>query len=92
MKQIITITAALTLISGCASMPQPQIAGQTLAMGGQAISQPILNPVVPTTVTANSGLVNILVGQLGISPQQAMGGTGSIFSLAQQRMSPSAFS
>jgi hypothetical protein len=37
-------------------------------------------------------LINILVGQLGISPQQALGGVGSIFSVAQQRMSPGDFS
>jgi hypothetical protein len=37
-------------------------------------------------------LVNILVQQLGITPNQAMGGAGSIFSMAQQSMSPTSFS
>lgn len=41
---------------------------------------------------AELALIGILTGQLGISPQQAMGGVGSIFSVAQQRMSPGDFS
>ena len=36
-------------------------------------------------------LVNILVQQLGVSPQQATGGAGSIFSMAKQSMSANAF-
>jgi hypothetical protein len=40
---------------------------------------------------AELNLVDLLVGQLGISPQQAAGGAGSIFSLAQQRLSPANF-
>lgn len=40
---------------------------------------------------AELSLVDLLVGQLGISPQQAAGGAGSIFSLAQQRLSPANF-
>lgn len=40
---------------------------------------------------ADSALVSMLVGRLGVDSQQAMGGAGSIFSLAQQRMNPSDF-
>lgn len=36
-------------------------------------------------------LVNILSQQLGVSSQQAIGGAGAIFSVAQQGMSPSDF-
>lgn len=36
-------------------------------------------------------LVNILVQQLGITPQQATGGAGSIFSVAKQSMSSASF-
>ncbi len=36
-------------------------------------------------------LVGILVQQLGITPQQATGGAGSIFSFAKQSMSPASF-
>jgi hypothetical protein len=37
------------------------------------------------------GLIDILVQQLGVSSQQASGGAGSIFSVAQQVMSPTNF-
>jgi hypothetical protein len=37
------------------------------------------------------GLVDILVQQLGVTPQQATGGAGSIFSMAQQSMTSSNF-
>lgn len=36
-------------------------------------------------------LMNILMGQLGINQLQAMGGAGSIFQVAQQRMQPADF-
>lgn len=42
-------------------------------------------------VTQMPGLVGILVQQLGITPTQALGGAGSIFSMAQQSMSPTSF-
>ncbi len=38
------------------------------------------------------GLVDILVHRLGVSPQQALGGAGAIFQLAQGKMNPQAFS
>jgi hypothetical protein len=37
-------------------------------------------------------LMNILMGQLGINQQQALGGAGSLFLVAQQRMQPAEFS
>lgn len=37
------------------------------------------------------GLVDILVHRLGVSPQQALGGAGAIFQLAQGKMNPQAF-
>ena len=37
-------------------------------------------------------LVNTLVSQLGVSPQQALGGAGAIFQAAQGSMEPQAFS
>ncbi len=41
---------------------------------------------------AELALIGILTGQLGINQQQAMGGAGSIFQIAQQRMQPGDFS
>lgn len=37
------------------------------------------------------GLVDILVHRLGVSPQQALGGAGAIFQVAQGNMDPQAF-
>lgn len=37
------------------------------------------------------GLVDILVHRLGVSPQQALGGSGAIFQAAQGNMDPQAF-
>lgn len=45
-----------------------------------------------TTVATNQiGLVDILVRQLGVSQQQALGGAGAIFQIAQGNMNPQAF-
>ncbi len=41
---------------------------------------------------AELALISILTGQLGINQQQAMGGAGSIFQIAQQRLQPGDFS
>lgn len=41
---------------------------------------------------AQIGLVDILVHRLGVSPQQALGGAGAIFQMAQSKMNPQAFS
>lgn len=41
---------------------------------------------------AQIGLVDILAHRLGVSPQQALGGAGAIFQMAQGSMNPQAFS
>jgi hypothetical protein len=41
---------------------------------------------------ANSDLVGRLTKQLGVTPEQAKGGAGAIFSLAKNRLSPDDFS
>ncbi len=42
--------------------------------------------------TPNPGLVNQLTEQLNIAPEQAVGGTGAIFSQAKSRLNPAQFS
>lgn len=102
MKYLTSFAAvgAMLTIAGCAA--QQPYTGQTFALGmPQAGSVPAApyygagstNPLANGAgVATELGLVNILVGQLGISPQQALGGVGSIFSVAQQRMNPGDFS
>ncbi|MDT4330941.1 DUF2780 domain-containing protein [Methylomonas sp. MED-D] len=77
--------AAAVAVAGC-NAPQPYT--------GQTFAQTPALPSVPAAgnLGAEMDLVGLLVGQLGISPQQALGGVGSIFSLAQQRLNPGDFS
>lgn len=94
----ISVIGSALLLGACAQGQQPY-AGQTFALGmpqaGSVRQAPYYgsgtaNPLAEAA--GELGLVNILVGQLGISPQQALGGVGSIFSVAQQRMNPGDFS
>lgn len=47
--------------------------------------------VTPAVEPAASDLADFLVDSLGVTARQAMGGAGSIFALAQQRMPPEDF-
>lgn len=97
MKYVIsfTLAGAVIWLVGCA--PTQQQTNQNWALGGQQAPtfQSVANPstvaAASAAVSPEAGLVNILVDQLGVNSQQAMGGVGSIFSLAQQRMNPSDF-
>lgn len=97
--------AALTL-TACAPGQQQSWGGQQpygygnqqpYGYGGQQQpygygNQPAQNPM--TSVLGNAAgmvLINILTGQLGINQAQAMGGAGSLFLAAQQRMAPNDF-
>jgi hypothetical protein len=62
---------------------------------GPSYGQPSVHQGQPGAVPVAGqapSLVDILVGRLGISSQQAMGGAGSIFSMAQQHLNPADFS
>lgn len=65
---------------------------QSAQIGRQAISSGTMAASGMATAPGQIGLVDILVQQLGISPQQALGGSGAIFQLAQASMTPQAFS
>lgn len=95
---ILLVTLSLT---GCAANNagnNPLVAADRslAAVGGAAQSgQQILNAgaaIANPAATQQIGLVDILVRQLGVSPQQAMGGAGAIFQMAQGNMNPQAFS
>lgn len=86
--RLVGFTLAGMMLAGCAGQPgvaqnsdygQPQWPGSGAGSG---------------TVSAASqlGLINILMGQLGINQQQALGGVGTLFALAQQRMTAPNFS
>ena len=100
MKYTLSLTTVIAVVAVMGCTPAQQYPGQTFAQGvaqpavaQQAVTGVMNNPVAVATNAAPSdlGLVNALVNQLGINQQQAMGGVGSIFSLAQQRMNPTDF-
>jgi len=75
-----------TVDSGLTTIEQSAQAGrQAITMGTSAASG-------MATAPGQYGLIDILMQQLGISQQQAMGGTGAIFQLAQAGMTPQDFS
>lgn len=94
------VLMTLILIIGCAANSNPnnplgtadsglsttegaaQSGGQRLDAGTATAS---------TTGISQIGLVDILVHRLGVSPQQALGGAGAIFQMAQANMNPQAF-
>lgn len=98
---------AATLIMGCVSAPQnssqlgttgmqpaeavvSQMPSTGMATSGAATE--MIGNVASSSASAQTpSLVNILVQQLGVTPQQATGGAGSIFSLAKQSLSPTSF-
>lgn len=91
---------AVVLIAGCASTaPQENplnAVGQGLstienaAQSGRQIID--AGTAAATTASTNQiGLVDILMRQLGVSQEQALGGAGAIFQAAQGNMNPQAF-
>ncbi|WP_445372953.1 DUF2780 domain-containing protein [Methylomonas sp. HW2-6] len=98
MKNLHGYVTTIALCCLSASVPA-QEAGQIFGLGGaqNAVAQqaPAAVGALGSAVTGTgneASLINLLVGKLGVSPQQALGGVGSIFSVAQQRMNPADFS
>ncbi|MBM4206510.1 MAG: DUF2780 domain-containing protein [Gammaproteobacteria bacterium] len=90
--KFIVIAVAAYLINGCATAPQSSVQSASTvasAMSGAGMASGAANAV--STIAQTPGLVDILVQQLGVTPTQATGGAGSIFSMAQQTMTPSNF-
>jgi hypothetical protein len=95
--------SALTIlisVMGCAATSSPSNPLSTVDRGlstveGAAQSgRQILNAgtaAASTTSINQIGLVDILVHRLNVSPQQALGGAGAIFQMAQGTMNPQAF-
>lgn len=73
-----TIDKSLSAVEGAA-----QSGRQVMNAGATAVNAAGASQV---------GLVDTLVRQLGVSQQQAMGGAGAIFQVAQGNMNPQAFS
>jgi len=104
MRRIIynQLTALTVLISvmGCAATGNPNNPLSTVDRGLSTIEsaaqsgRQVLDAgtaAASTTGINQIGLVDILVHRLNISPQQALGGAGAIFQMAQGNMNPQAF-
>ncbi len=65
------------------------LSGQVPVVSGAAAGVP--GSVAGTVPGSGLNLTNILVQQLGVTPAQATGGAGSLFSTAKQTMNPSDF-
>lgn len=90
--KLLLLAATATIINGCATVPQSTVqSASTVAstMSGAGMASGAADTVSAAVQTP--GLVDILVQQLGVTPAQATGGAGSIFSMAQQTMAPSNF-
>lgn len=89
MKSLISFAAiaAVAFIAGCANLSQG--AGQ--APAGGIFGGTGTGATLPGAITQGPSLIDILVGQLGINSQQALGGLGAIFSVAQQNLSVADF-
>jgi hypothetical protein len=94
--------ATITTIAGC--MPPSQNVVNTGSMALPSAGS--LTGQLPAVAAANAsgavisnapvagqtgGLIDTLVQQLGVTPEQATGGAGSIFSVAKQSMNPTDF-
>lgn len=90
--KVLFIMAAANIINGCATAPESTVQSASTvanAMSGAGMASGTANAV--SAMAQNPILVNILMQQLGVTQAQAMGGAGSIFSVAQQMMTPSNF-
>ena len=88
------------LITGCAGTAPQQNPLDTVGQGLSTIESAAQSgrqmidagTAAANTVSTNQiGLVDILMRQLGVSQQQALGGAGAIFQVAQGSMNPQAF-
>ena len=98
-NQLIALTWLISIM-GCAATSGPNNPLNTVDRGLSTIEstaqsgKQVLNAGTAATGTTGInqiGLVDILVHRLNISPQQALGGAGAIFQMAQGSMNPQAF-
>lgn len=84
----------LISIVGCETPGKPTSSSSTVDQGLSTIEGAAQGSTAAATSPAGIsqiGLVDILVHRLGVSPQQALGGAGAIFQVAQSNMNPQAF-
>ncbi|MGR8953046.1 MAG: DUF2780 domain-containing protein [Gammaproteobacteria bacterium] len=73
-----------TVDSGLATVGRTAETGRAVIEAGKTAATGV-------PATSPTGLTTILVNQLGVTPQQALGGAGAIFQAAKTNMAPQAF-
>ncbi len=90
MSTLRSMTAISTVCLLVACAPAKELSEHTLASDSAATSA-ISSASNAVSQSSQSELTGMLTNQLGINQQQALGGAGSIFALAQKRMKPGDF-
>jgi len=101
-KMTTTVALCTLTIAGCASNSGGEIynpLNESIASSSrtdqviQGVSQPFGGGTGAVNAVGGeqNGIVQLLTNQLGISPNQAAGGAGSIFRTARENMTPQAF-
>ncbi len=90
MSTLRSMTAISTVCLLVACAPAKELSEQTLASDSAATSA-ISSASNAVSQSSQSDLTGMLTNQLGVNQQQALGGAGSIFALAQKRMKPGDF-
>jgi len=95
MKRSAYVTISVMLFMGGCAPAKQQVNQNWAQNAGAQQTANVANAATLASATnvvpASTGLVDVLVSRLGINAEQAMGGAGSVFSLAQQRMRPEDF-
>ena len=87
----VSVLALAAALLGCNVNP---LGSASKSAAGAAATQGVATTVgsVASRAASSSSLTDMLVSQLGVTNQQAMGGAGAIFELAKSHMSPADFS
>lgn len=85
----VSALAMIGILTGCASS-LPSAGSAATGVAGSSLATGAAASTAAGAATSN-GLTDLLVSQLGVTNQQALGGAGSIFELAKSHLSPTDF-
>lgn len=87
----IALTLAVVILTSCAgSANLPNTSGAAGTLSQASVPSGATQAAIGSA-SADSGLVGLIMQQLGVTQTQAEGGTGALLQLAQSKMSPGDF-
>lgn len=87
----IALTLAVVILTSCAGSTNiPDTSGATGALSQASVPSGVTQAAMGSA-SADSGLIGLLMQQLGVTQAQAQGGAGALLQLAQSKMSPGDF-